>query len=74
MTQQDIRVSIGRRLRTLRENKDWSQEHVARSAKCSLHFIQVLESKEPSNVSVVVLEKIAKVFDLELWQFLKFED
>jgi transcriptional regulator with XRE-family HTH domain len=74
MTQQDIRHSIGHRLKALREKHGLTQEEVARRAKCSLHYVQILEGKEPSSVSVVTLEKIAQAFDLPLWKFLKFEE
>lgn len=74
MPTQDILHSITRRLKALRAKHGMTQEEVARKAKCSLHYVQILESKEPSNVSVVTLEKIAKAFDMELWQFLRFEN
>lgn len=70
----EIRHMISRRLKALREEHNLSQEEVARRAGLSLHFLQVVESKDPSGISVENLQKIAQVFDMPLWRFLRFDD
>ena len=62
------------RLRTLREEHKLTQEKLAQKAGISLYYLQLLEGKKPKNPSLLVLEKLAKAFDMPVWQLVKFED
>ena len=62
------------RLRALREEHKLTQEKLAQKAGISLYYLQLLEGKKPKNPSLLVLEKLAKAFDMPVWQLVKFED
>ena len=62
---EDIKIRFGRRLRELRLEKGWSQETLANLADIDRTYIPGIESGK-RNVSLVVLQKIAMVFDISL--------
>lgn len=62
---EDIKIRFGRRLRELRLEKGWSQESLANLADIDRTYIPGIESGK-RNVSLVVLQKIAIVFDISL--------
>lgn len=62
---EDIKIRFGRRLRELRLEKGWSQETLANLADIDRTYIPGIESGK-RNVSLVVLQKIAIVFDISL--------
>ena len=68
----DICYRIGRRIVALRHRQGFTQEELAEQAGVSYKNIQMLEGKKPNKASVVVLEKIAKAFQMPLWKLLKF--
>lgn len=69
---QDIRYRIGRRIVQLRHKQGLTQEELAERSGVSYKYIQMLEGKNPNKASIVVLEKIAKGFNIPLWKLLKF--
>jgi len=69
----DIRIRLAERIRQLRAEHELTQEKLAQKAGLSLYYIQILEAREPKkNATIITLEKLAKAFDLELWQFLRW--
>ena len=61
----DIKIRFGRRLRELRLEKGWSQETLANIAEIDRTYIPGIESGK-RNVSLVVIEKLATVFDITI--------
>ena len=62
---EDIKIRFGRRLRELRLEKGWSQETLANLAEIDRTYIPGIESGK-RNVSLVVIEKLANVFDITI--------
>ena len=67
---EDIKIRFGRRLRELRLEKRWSQETLANLAEIDRTYIPGIESGK-RNVSIIIIEKIASVFDLSMAELLK---
>jgi transcriptional regulator with XRE-family HTH domain len=57
----DIRKKFGEKVRLLRIEKGWSQEKLALNADLDRTYIPGIEKGE-RNVSITVIEKIAKAF------------
>lgn len=64
---EDIKIRFGRRLRELRLEKGWSQETLANLAEIDRTYIPGIESGK-RNVSLVVIEKLANVFGINISQ------
>ena len=62
---EDIRVRFGRRLRTLREQRGWTQVELAEGLGLDRSYLADVE-RGHRNVSLVTLELIAIGFDLTL--------
>jgi transcriptional regulator with XRE-family HTH domain len=62
---EDIRVRFGRRLRTLREQRGWTQVELAEKLGLDRSYLADVE-RGHRNVSLVNLELIAIGFDLTL--------
>jgi len=67
---EDIKIRFGRRLRELRLEKGWSQETLANNAEIDRTYIPGIENGK-RNVSIIIIEKIASVFDLSMGELLK---
>lgn len=67
---EDIRIRFGLRMRELRMKKGWSQETLANYAEIDRTYIPGIENGK-RNVSIIIIEKIASVFDLSIAELLK---
>jgi transcriptional regulator with XRE-family HTH domain len=65
----DIKIRFGRRLRELRLEKGWSQETLANLAEIDRTYIPGIENGK-RNVSIMVIEKFALVFEISLSELL----
>jgi transcriptional regulator with XRE-family HTH domain len=65
----DIKVKFGRRVKELRLTKGYSQEKLAELADLDRTYIPAIEGGK-RNVSIVVVDKIAKAFELSLVELL----
>lgn len=66
----DIKIRVGRRLRELRLEKGWSQEKLANLADLDRTYIPGIENGK-RNISIVIIEKIAKVYNQSISELLK---
>ncbi len=57
----DIKKKFGKRVKDIRIEKGWSQEKLALNADLDRTYIPSIEKGE-RNVSITVIEKIAKAF------------
>lgn len=73
MQNKDIRAQLRSKLKKLRDEHGLTQEKLAQKAGISLYYIQLMEGKEPKNPTLLILEKLADAFDIEVWQLLKFD-
>lgn len=61
----DILKILGERIRTLRKNKNWSQEELAHRANITRSFLGEIE-RSRKNPTITSLRKIAHAFDISL--------
>lgn len=61
----DIKKKFGKKVKLLRIEKGWSQEKLALTADLDRTYIPSIEKGE-RNVSITVIEKIAKAFKIEV--------
>ena len=63
--------TIGKTIRRYRQNKEMSQEALARAANLSLPTIVKIESGETPNPSIDTVQKIAKAFGVSIDDLMK---
>ena len=68
---EDIRVKFGKHLRKLREEKGWTQEHLADEAGMHFTYIGQIE-RGVRNPSLINLQKIAKALRVNGGKLLPF--
>lgn len=66
----DIKKKFGKKIKLLRIEKGWSQEKLALSADLDRTYIPSIEKGE-RNVSIIVIEKIAKAFKVSVSELFK---
>ncbi len=66
---EDIKIKFGQRVKELRITKGYSQEKLAELSDLDRTYIPGIEAGK-RNVSLAVVEKIAKAFDLSISQLL----
>lgn len=66
----DIKKKFGKKVKLLRLEKGWSQEKLALNAELDRTYIPSVEKGE-RNVSITVIDKIAKALEIEIYELLK---
>ena len=66
---EDIKVKFGQRVKELRSSKGYSQEKLAEISDLDRTYIPGIESGK-RNVSIAVVEKIAKAFNISISELL----
>lgn len=66
---EDIKIKFGSKIKELRIAKGYSQEKLAELSDLDRTYIPGIESGK-RNVSLVVIEKIAKAFEMQLSELL----
>ena len=69
---QSIRHKFARRLRDLREKQGLTQQRLAELSDLDYKHIQRLESKDPTDVKLETIEKLAKAFKITCAKLLDF--
>jgi transcriptional regulator with XRE-family HTH domain len=69
----DIGIRLAKRLKALREDRGWTQEDAARKCKMEYKYYQRYESKNPRDMRLSTLEKIAKAFGMESNDLITFK-
>ena len=73
MKNTDIRTKLAERIRQLRAQHNLTQEKLAQKAGLSLYYVQILEARvQKKNATIITLEKLARAFDMEIWELLRF--
>ena len=62
MAKKSARFRFGQRVRKLRKEYFWTQEKLATRAEISKSYLQRIEGKNPPNVTVDMIKKIADAF------------
>ena len=69
-----IALQLGHRVRFLRKKQGLTQEELAQRSKLGVKHIQFIESKNPNNITIRTLQRLANGFEIPLWKLMKFED
>ncbi len=69
----DILVSIGKRIKVVREKKEITQEELEVKTGINAKYISAVERGQ-KNVTIKTLDKIAKGLEVELYQLFLFSD
>jgi len=70
---QSIRFKLGKKVRALRKKHVMTQQKLAELADLDYKHIQRLESKNPTNVKIETIERLAKAFKTTPSKLLDFE-
>ena len=62
MAKKTARFRFGRGVRKLRNRYFWTQEKLAKRARISRSYLQKIEGKNPPNVTIDTIKKIADAF------------
>jgi len=62
-------LALGRKIRSCRLKRKWTQQSAANSYGCSLRWWQSLE--QGKSLSVKTLRRIGNTLDMEAWQLMK---
>ena len=68
----NIKEKFGRRVKVLRTTRGWSQMELGFRAEVNRNYISDLERGQ-RNVSLIIIERIAKALEIEVWQLLEFK-
>jgi transcriptional regulator with XRE-family HTH domain len=66
----NIKKSFGKRVKQLRTGKGWSQENLALNADLDRTYIPSIEKGE-RNVSIEVIQKLSRAFEIKISELLK---
>jgi transcriptional regulator with XRE-family HTH domain len=67
----DIKIKVGLKIKELRKQKGLTQEQLSELTEIDRTYISDVE-RGLRNIAIVNLDKIAKAFDVELFELLKF--
>lgn len=70
--EKDIVIQFGKHIRSLRIDRKLTQEELAGKSAISLKYIQRIEGKNPPNIGIQSIGKLAGALGVEAWKLLKF--
>ena len=65
-----VKLRVGKRIQELRKQRGLTQEKFAEVTNIDYKYVQRIEGKNPPNLKLETLEKIAKTFKLPLSKLL----
>jgi transcriptional regulator with XRE-family HTH domain len=68
----DIKIKFGLKIKHLRTLNGWSQEALAHRANIDRTYLPGIEAGK-RNVSIVVIEKLAKALNVDLLEIMNFK-
>lgn len=68
----NIKLKLGKKIKELRTKKGMTQEELAGAAEIDYKYLQTIEGKNPPNVKIETLEKIAKALGVTLSKLTNF--
>ena len=70
--EKDIKIKLGKRIKELRVKRKMTQEELAVDAEIDYKYFQTIEGKNPPNVKVETIEKLAKALQTSPSKLLDF--
>ena len=67
-----ITLKLGGKIKELRKSNGYTQEKFAQLAKIDYKYLQKIEGKNPPNIKVETIEKLAKAFKIKPSKLLEF--
>jgi len=67
-----IRIKLANRIKDLRRKNRFTQERLSELTAIDYKYIQRIEGKNPPNLKLETLQKIAKAFNITLSKLLEF--
>ena len=67
----ELRFKVSKKIKVLRNKAKLTQEQLADQAGIDYKYLQKIESKDPSNISLKTIEKIAHAFRINPSKLLK---
>ncbi|MDO9464559.1 MAG: helix-turn-helix transcriptional regulator [bacterium] len=67
-----ITLKLGRKIKELRRKCEYTQEELAQLAKIDYKYLQKIEGKNPPNIKIETIEKLAKAFKIKPSKLLEF--
>jgi DNA-binding XRE family transcriptional regulator len=68
----ELKLKFGKRIRQLRRSRDMTQEQLAELIGRSINFVSLVENGD-SAPSFETIEKLARVFEIEVLELFRFE-
>ena len=68
----DIKLKLGKRIKELRTKRKMTQEELSGVAEIDYKYLQTIEGKNPPNIKIETLEKIAKALNVPTKKLLDF--
>lgn len=69
----NIRLKLAKRIKELRKKFGFTQERLSEVADIDYKYVQRIEGKNPPNLKLGTLEKLAKAFDISISKLLNFK-
>jgi len=68
----NVRIKLGKRIRQLRKKSGYTQSRLSEMVGIDYKYLQRIEGKNPPNLKLETLEKLAKAFKIPLSKLLNF--
>lgn len=68
-----IRLKVGKKIKELRRKCGYTQEELSELANIDYKYLQRIEGKNPPNLKLETLEKLAKAFNISISKLLDFK-
>jgi len=67
-----IRIKLGKRIRELRKKRGYTQEKLSEAVNIDYKYIQRIEGKNPPNIRMETLQRLAKALKITPSKLLDF--
>ena len=68
-----IGLKVGKKIKEWRRRCGYTQERVSELANIDYKYLQKIEGKNPPNIKIETLERLAKAFNISLSKLLDFK-
>ena len=71
MSKSSLLFKIGREVKRLRLARGWPQAELARRSQISRSYVQKIESRNPADMSLAVLARLATGFEMKCYELVR---